>query len=130
MRNIKVAIVKEQATEVVFDTIKDDLNVFYSLIDCDTIDIVTRRIGGKEYDIICDDEALLREFPTVTFLSLQGSEMSIYGGIIIAGVHDPESEDLASLTEEDCENIRNHIMRVSQTYPLGTVTSLVVYDTM
>ena len=130
MKNIKVAIVKEQAMEVVFDTIKDDLDVFYSLIDCDTIDIVTRRIGGQEYDIICDDEALLREFPTITFLSLQGSEMSIYGGIIIAGVHDPDREDLASLTEEDCENIRNHIMRVSQTYPLGTVTSLVVYDAM
>lgn len=33
---------------------------WYRLINCDLIDITTHNIGGRSYDIIADDEGLLR----------------------------------------------------------------------
>lgn len=38
----------------------NSLKDYYRLIDCDVIDIVKRCIGGKYYNIICDDEGLLK----------------------------------------------------------------------
>ena len=32
------------------------LKEYYKLIGCDIIDIVQRKIAGKYYEIICDDE--------------------------------------------------------------------------
>ena len=43
-----------------FVEIKDDLDDFYRLLNCDTIDIVQRSIGGVVYEIICDDNGLFR----------------------------------------------------------------------
>ena len=37
------------------------LDDFYREIGCDTIDITSRRICGKSFDIIVDDEGLLKE---------------------------------------------------------------------
>lgn len=36
------------------------LDEWYRLLRCDLIDIVSRQIGGRYFDIICDDEGLLR----------------------------------------------------------------------
>ena len=38
-----------------------ELEQFYGLLDCDTIDIVTDTINGKEFDLIVDDEGLLTQ---------------------------------------------------------------------
>ena len=44
-------------------TIEKHLEGYYKLLDCDCIDIVRRKIGGKYFDVICDDEALLKAAP-------------------------------------------------------------------
>lgn len=36
------------------------LQEWYRLIKCDLIDIVSRKIGGRYYDIIVDDEGLFK----------------------------------------------------------------------
>lgn len=37
------------------------LEEYYRVLDCDLIDIVCVQIAGRYYDIICDDEYLLRD---------------------------------------------------------------------
>lgn len=44
-------------------TIRDDLKDFYNEIKCEHVDIISRRFGGVLFDIICDDEALLKDNP-------------------------------------------------------------------
>ena len=42
------------------------LQDYYRLIGCDCIEIANREIRGKRYDIICDDEGLLKAEPQVS----------------------------------------------------------------
>ena len=102
MINVIFLNVKENKKPISL-TIKNDLETFYKMIDCSAIDIVTRRINGKNYHIICDDEILLKnECPKIGIFAPIG--FSIYGNIIIAGFCNEEG-DLTSLTEEDVNSI-------------------------
>lgn len=86
-------------TEVEANGLED----YYRLMEVDIIDIVTREIGGKFYDIICDDEGLLKEKPIPTMFDSEKQPM-IFGNIIIAGLADDEG-NMTDLTDEDIVRI-------------------------
>ena len=39
----------------------DTLENIYKILDVETIDVAVRKIGNFTYDIICDDEGLLKD---------------------------------------------------------------------
>lgn len=84
-----------------------ELEDYYRLMEIDTIDIVTREINGKYYDIICDDEGLLKEHPIPTVFDIDRKPM-IFGNIIIAGLAD-ETGNMTDLTDEDIVKIENSL---------------------
>ena len=86
----------------------DDLDTLYQLIGCDTIDIVLRKIGGKPYQIILDDEGLFANKPVLTMADPENKDDIIVGTVVIAGKAD-ENGDLTSVTEEDVQHIENYI---------------------
>lgn len=86
-------------TEVQANGLED----YYKLMEVDIIDIVTREIGGKFYDVICDDEGLLKENPIPTMFDDEKQPM-IFGNIIIAGLADGEG-NMTDLTDEDIVRI-------------------------
>lgn len=81
----------------------NELEDYYRLMEVDLIDIVTREIGGKYYDIICDDEGLFKENPIPTVFDTEQQPM-IVGNIIIAGLGD-ETGNMTDLTDEDIVRI-------------------------
>ena len=83
-------------------TITDSLDSFYNVLDCTTIDIVERRIGGKYYDIICDDEAPLKELPLVS--GVDGLIRPMLFGRLFICHHDDEG-GLTSLSEEEVKAV-------------------------
>lgn len=85
----------------------NELEDYYRLMEIDCIDIVTREIGGKLYDIICDDEALLKEKPIPTVLDTENMPM-IFGNIIVAGLAD-ETGNMTDLTDEDIDRITDNL---------------------
>lgn len=87
----------------VIEVMASELDEYYNLIGCDTIDIVRRRIGGKYFDIICDDEALLKPEPIPTMFDTDKQPI-IFGNVIIAGEADAMGE-MTDLTNEDIELI-------------------------
>lgn len=90
--------------------IEDNLDVFYALIGCKTIDIVTRCIGGKIYEVIIDDEGTFKKAPVISAVNVKG-EAQMVGNLIITGLAD-EDGDLTSLTDEDVKNIKANIVPV------------------
>lgn len=50
--------------------IADELQSYYKLLNCDTIDIVRRKIAGHTVHIVLDDEGLLKNNPQITAASL------------------------------------------------------------
>ena len=83
-------------------TIEAELQAYYDLLDVETIDIVTRKIGGKYYDIICDDEALLKNNPIPSMIGPH-CDIMLFGNLFIA-LHDGEGNEI-SLTKDDVNRI-------------------------
>lgn len=87
-------------------TFEDELHELYRLLDCDCIDITSRKIGDKYYDIVCDDEGLLRDNIRVTAYDVKGNP-ALVGNLLIMN-HD-EMGELLSLTEEDILNVEKYV---------------------
>lgn len=105
-------------------TIKDCLEEFYHILDCDTIDITYRAIGGRVYDIVCDDEGALKEGRVPSAID-SDKRIILYGNLFIVRGNE-ETGELESLTDEDVENIFDHIKGYIKD---GRVMPLLVFDT-
>ena len=84
-----------------------DLDEYYALINCHTIDIGARKIGGKYFDIICDDNALLTENFKVSAINKNG-EVMLAGNLIIVGVADENGYE-TPLSDDDVALIKRNI---------------------
>lgn len=93
--------------------IVDSLDVFYDMLDCGTIDIVNRGFSNskKRFDIICDDEGLLKDDLYVSAVDTRGSAMLV-GALLVVGQADDEG-DLTSLSNSDIEFLKSRTMRLA-----------------
>ena len=89
--------------------IEKSLKSYYKILNCDLIDITSRYIGGKLFDIICDDEGLFKE----DFIA---SAVTSYNRIALVGnlfvVKFDGNDDETSLDDEEIEHILNHVKMV------------------
>lgn len=83
----------------------DRLNEYYSLLNCSLIDIQCRKIGGKWFDIICDDEALLKAEPIVSAVDSDGKP-ALCGNLLFCNYDDSTGEEV-SLTDEDIQHLES-----------------------
>lgn len=82
------------------------LEQYYDLLKCSLIDITSRKIGGKYYDIIVDDEGLFAEKPVVSALDPEG-QPALVGNLLICNYDGDGGE--TSLTDEDIARIQEFI---------------------
>ena len=104
MRALFLDMENDEVTVVEVNGLQD----YYRLIGCDLIDIANREIRGERFDIICDDEGLLKAEPQVSAVNGRGEAMLV-GNLIICGEADAEGKEM-SLTEEDIIHIRQSIL--------------------
>ena len=90
--------------------IPNSLDEYYELLNCRTIDIVKRKIGGKYYDIICDDEGLFKDEVRVSAVDSNGNAMLV-GKLLIC--NDDGKGNEASLTHDDILNIEANICKIA-----------------
>lgn len=85
------------------------LKQFYDLIGCRCIDITVRKVGGKPYNIVLDDEGLLVGEPTISAIDGEMHSM-LAGNLILFGMAD--DMDLASIEAADVPNIIGNMYEV------------------
>ena len=110
MKAILVKAGKSDVSEAVTVVdIKPELDNYYKLLECSTIDMKAIRLGDRHYDIICDDEGLFvnPDELYVTYTNLTQSD-SVAGNILLVGPPDEEGCE-TSLTDDDIVNIHRHI---------------------
>lgn len=104
----------EMIKGVLFDVAKGTVEVkeieksresFYKVINCRLIDIAFRTIGGKEFDIICDDEALLTRNPTPSAVNAN-KQIVLFGNLFVVRTNE-RGDDVTSLSDAEIE----HVMR-------------------
>ena len=81
----------------------DHLSDFYKYLNCTTIDITTRKIDGRLYDIIVDDEGFFSEHPIVSALDSDG-QPALVGNLLFCNFDDATGEEL-SLTDDDVAHL-------------------------
>ena len=89
-------------------TIPDSLEGYYKLLNCDTIDIVSRKIGCKYYDIVCDDEGLFKDQVKVSAVDGNGQAMLV--GKLFICKHDGHGNEVG-LDDDDILNIESCLIR-------------------
>lgn len=102
------ALLLDTNKKVISEVNPNGLDDYYSMINCGCIDIVSRRIGKRYYEFICDDEGLFVDDPLVSAISDMG-EVMLVGNLIITGLTDGEGE-LTDLTDDDISYIKKHII--------------------
>lgn len=105
--------------------IKDTLETYYELINCRCIDIVERKIGGKYYDIVCDDEGLLKE-NNISAIESGSLDVMMVGNLVITN-HDGKG-NLTGLTKEDINNIYENIWSISPKSDPDYITPVLVCE--
>ena len=101
--------------------IPDDFREYQRRIGCDCITIVQRSINGKLYELVCDDEALLKsgQYPCA---QNQDFDELIYGNIVIVGPADRDG-NLTSLSQDDVKNISQAVRPAFFRKPDGSVVA-------
>lgn len=102
---------------ILIDTIKGtaevaeidkDLDTYYKVLNCRCIDIARRTIGGRAFEIICDDEATLVKCPMPSAISPFGSVM-LYGNLFVVGFDG--KDDVESLTDKEIAHVKRNLIK-------------------
>lgn len=102
--------------------IETKLQDYYRVLNCDCIDIVTRKIGNKYYDIVCDDESLLKYKPTMTAMSMD-QQHYLFGNLLIT--NSDANGELTSLSMSDINHIQDYLMEYED-MRMGTKNTVLV----
>lgn len=86
--------------------IEGTLEEYYKYIGCSCIDIVTRKAGDTYFDIICDDEGLLKDNPRISAVDMQGNPMLV-GNLIFT--HTDDEGETVEVTDEDVATIMDEV---------------------
>lgn len=97
--------------------IEDSIHTYYNLINCRSIDIVCRYFDNVQFDVVLDDEGLLKanetgELPT-SWWQMEGYTPPYEGlfGVLVLTHHD-EVGNLTSATFEDVLHVRNCVQNI------------------
>ena len=91
----------KKSNVVVFN---DTLENIYEMLNVELIDVAERQIGKHTYDIVCDDEGLLKpNYPSA--FDTKG-KVQFVGSLLLVN-HDDEG-NFASLTEEQVQEIKEN----------------------
>ena len=108
MKMLLLDVVNKDVRMVEANTLDD----YYRLIGCDYVDIIHRRIGDVEVEIVLDDEGLLVENPKPSGISVDGSIM-LWGNLLIASGRVTDEGELTELTEEEIDEIMDNVATIS-----------------
>ncbi len=88
------------------------LDDYYNLIGCRCVDIIHRRIGDVEVEIVCDDEGALVDKPKISAVDILGNP-ALYGNLLVASGRVTEDGELTELTAEEVDVILFNVTEVS-----------------
>ena len=100
------------------------LDNYYKLLDCELIDITTRSIGGELFDIILDDEGLLKDDRIVSAVDKKGHP-ALVGNLLISKADEEEGRQIG-LTDDEIFFCQLHI--ADATSPDGNHFHVIILD--
>ena len=100
---------------------------YYKLIGCRCMDIIHRRIGDVEVEIVLDDEGLLVENPKVSAINVDGTPV-LFGNLLIASGRVTDDGELTELTEAEIDEIMGNVATITTSVYKEPYPALVEVD--
>lgn len=97
--------------------IRRDLDEYYRLLKCTTVDMPFRWIGGKQFVFICDDEGAFRKDCKPS--ARNGDEVMLVGNLLVVAFDG--HEDIRGLTEDEVKHIMKHVTGLGRMDKRGAV---------
>ena len=89
---------------------KDDLDTYYKLLDCDTIEPVCRKYDGEWFTVVCDEEGRLKgKTPSLIY---KDGYIDFVGNLLFLGPLD--GENWKNITDKQVETIKKSICLCEQ----------------
>ena len=88
------------------------LDDYYRLIGCRCIDIIHRRIGDVEVEIVLDDEGALVNNPKISAVDIAGTPM-LCGNLLVASGRVTDDGELTELTQEEIDEIMENVATIT-----------------
>lgn len=85
---------------------EDELEEIYKILGVELIDVAVRKVGKYEYDIIADDEGLLKDSPKPSAFDSK-LDVQLVGNLLFVN-HDAEG-NFDSLTNEQIEDLKKYV---------------------
>ena len=90
----------------------NELDDYYRLIGCRTIDIVSRSIGDVRVEIVIDDEGAIIDKPKVSAIDIDGTPM-LFGNLLVASGRVTKDGELTELTRAEIDEIMDNIATIT-----------------
>ena len=90
----------------------NDLEDYYRLIGCRTIDIVSRTIGDVKVEIVLDDEGAIIDKPKVSAIDIDGTPM-LFGNLLVASGRVTDDGELTELTKAEVDEIMDNVATIT-----------------
>ena len=88
------------------------LKDYYRLIGCRTIDIISRKIGDIDVEIVIDDEGALVEHPKPSAVDIVGG-IALFGNLLVASGRVTDDGELTELTQDEIDVIKENVAEVT-----------------
>ena len=88
------------------------LDDYYKIIGCRCVDIIHRRIGDVEVEIVLDDEGAIIENPKVSAISIDGTPI-LFGNLLVASGRVTDDGELTELTEAEVDEIKDNVATIT-----------------
>lgn len=88
------------------------LKDYYRLIGCRTIDIISRKIGDIDVEIVLDDEGELVNNAKPSAVDIVG-EIALFGNLLIASGRVTDDGELTELTQYEIDAIKENVAEVT-----------------
>lgn len=129
MKNIKGVLVDVNARTVEPVTLHyTSYKNLYPLLNCKIFDVTSRKFGNQVCDVYCDDEGFLKDDWVPSAFSEEQPENDFLVGNLFVCTHSSDG-DIASLTDEQIEEILKTKRRIKISDPNGVViTEVLMYN--
>lgn len=91
------------------------LEDYYKYLNCRCIDIVRRKIGDTEVEIIIDDEGALIDNPKPSAVDVTGA-IALFGNLLIAGGEVAGDGELTEPTQAEVDDIMECVAEVTTSF--------------
>ena len=101
--------------------IEKSLESYYKILNCELIDIASMKIGNRYFDIICDDEGLMKEDINISAI-YDDFTPALVGNILVVR-HDGKGNE-RSLTSKDILLVLEHVTTIQTTQATKTTVTV------